>query len=131
MPLATAGRNGSIMGRPDIPISRAKELRNTGLSWKQVAKRLEAEGYPLFWQNNLARACKRETSRTRKPTYSINIPLETIRDLRNAGFMWKEIPEILVAKGWPRWHPSSLCGAFKGSSYDPNPNSWTSVRGIK
>lgn len=106
------------MGRPDIPVEKAKAYRNLGLSWKQVARKLEAEGYPLYWHNNLARACKRENSRTRKPTYSVNIPLAVIRDLRGMGFKWKEIPALLVAKGYPRWHPSTLCGAFVGSSYD-------------
>lgn len=102
--------------RPDIPVERAKALRNTGMSWKMVAKKLHAEGYPLFWAGNICRACRNKNHR--KATYSIDIPLETIRDLRFAGFKWKEIPDLLVAKGWPRWHPSTLCGAFKGSFYD-------------
>lgn len=106
------------MRNQDIPVNRAKELRSAGHRWKAVADTLIAEGYPAFQPRNISRACKRLNPRCNNPTFFVNIPLKTIGELRRAGFMWKDIPSLLVAKGYPRWNYSTLCGAFKGSKYD-------------
>lgn len=103
------------MGRPIIPVTRANEIRATGISWKEVARKLKAEGlppdpWPPFDHNSLSRACVVDREyQVQRQQMKVKPPIEIIKTLRAEGNSWKRIPGLLHSMGYPLWHYSTLC----------------------
>lgn len=102
------------MGHRNIPVERARELKASGLSWKEVARTLKTEGYPLFLSDSLSRACVVDKQIGRLRFHPCKPPVDLIEAFRTEGRKWKEIPALLHSMGYPLWHYTTLCNATKG-----------------